>query len=403
MKAVVFHAAGDIRLEDVPAPQIKEPTDAIVRLTSSAICGTDLHFIRGTVSGMKPGRILGHEGVGMVESIGPMVRNIAVGDRVIIPSTIGCGFCSYCREGYLAQCDNANPAGSRAGTAFFGGPETAGGFDGLQAEKARVPWANVNLVPIPDEITDDQAILMSDIFPTGWFGADLADIEEGHTVVVFGCGPVGQFAIASASAMGAARVIAVDRIDDRLAMARRQGAEVVNFEREDPVQTILELTGGIGADRAIDAVGVDAQHAHEGPASSRDANRMGETNRASAAPQAITRGEHWVAGDAPEQALDWAVEALCKAGQLSIIGVYPPTDRVFPIGKAMNKNLTVKMGNCNHRRYYNKLIRLVVSGEIDPAKILTKVEPMQGAIDAYEAFDRREPGWIKVELKPKAA
>ncbi len=403
MKAVVFHGLGDIRLEDVPAPQIKEPTDAIVRLTSSAICGTDLHFVRGTFSGVKPGRVLGHEGVGVVESIGPMVRNVAVGERVIIPSTIGCGYCSYCREGYFAQCDNANPGGKRAGTAFFGGPEAAGGYDGLQAEKARVPWANVNLVRIPDEITDDQAILMSDIFPTGWFGADLADIEEGHTVAVFGCGPVGQFAIASAAAMGAARVIAVDRVDDRLAMARRQGAEVINFEREDPVQTILDLTGGVGVDRAIDAVGVDAQHAHEGPGSSRDSSRQGEADRKSAAPQANTRGQQWVAGDAPAQALEWAVEALCKAGQLSIIGVYPPTDRVFPIGKAMNKNLTVKMGNCNHRRYYKTLIDLVLSGAIDPVKILTKVEPMQSAIEAYEAFDRREPGWIKVELKPKAA
>jgi threonine dehydrogenase-like Zn-dependent dehydrogenase len=324
---------------------------------------------------------------------------------VIIPSTIGCGYCSYCREGYFAQCDNANPAGKRAGTAFFGGPETAGGYDGLQAEKARVPWANVNLVRVPDEITDDQAILLSDIFPTGWFGADLADIEEGHTVAVFGCGPVGQFAIASAAAMGAGRVIAVDRIADRLAMARRQGAEVINFEDEDPVQTILDLTGGIGADRAIDAVGVDAQHAHEGPASSNQSRRQGEADRNSAAPKANTQGEQWVAGDVQAQALalEWAIDALCKAGQLSVIGVYPPTDRVFPIGKAMNKNLTVKMGNCNHRRYYKTLIDLVLSGAIDPAKILTKVEPIQSAIEAYEAFDRREPGWIKVELKPKAA
>ena len=221
MKAVVFHALGDIRLEDVPAPQIREPTDAIVRLTSSAICGTDLHYVRGTFGGMKPARIVGHEGVGVVEAIGPIVRNIAVGERVIIPSTIGCGACSYCPEGYFAQCDNANRGGGkRAGTAFFGGPEAAGGYDGLQAEKALVPWANVNAVRIPDSITDDQAILMSDIFPTGWFGADLADIEEGHTVAVFGCGPVGQFAIASALVMGAGRVIAVDRLDDRLAMAR---------------------------------------------------------------------------------------------------------------------------------------------------------------------------------------
>jgi threonine dehydrogenase-like Zn-dependent dehydrogenase len=404
MKAVVFHALGDIRLEDVPEPAIKEPTDAIVRLTSSAICGTDLHFVRGTFSGMKEGRILGHEGVGVIEKLGPMVRNFSVGDRVIIPSTIGCGTCSYCREGYYAQCDNANPGGKRAGSAFFGGPEAAGGFDGLQAEKARVPWANVNLVKLPDEISDDQAILMSDIFPTGWFGADLADIEEGHSVAVFGCGPVGQFAIASAKIMGA-RVIAVDRLDDRLAMAQRQGAEIVNFEKEDPVKTILELTGGIGVDRVIDAVGVDAQHAHHGPAgeqAQKHARELAEEQK-KIAPQAIKEGAQWVAGDAPTQALDWAVEALCKAGQMAIIGVYPPTDRGFPIGKAMNKNLTIKTGNCNHRRYYATLIDLVRSGAVDPVNILTKVEPMQSAIEAYEAFDRRDPGWIKVELKSKAA
>lgn len=403
MKAVVFHAVGDIRLDEVPEPTLQEPTDAIVRLTASAICGTDLHFVRGTFSGMKPGRILGHEGVGIVESVGPMVRNFQPGDRVIIPSTVGCGSCSYCREGYYAQCDNMNPGGKRAGTVFFGGPEAAGGLDGLQAEKARVPYAHINLVKIPDAITDDQAILMSDILPTGWFGADIADIEEGHSVAVFGCGPVGQFAIASALVMGA-RVIAVDRHDDRLAMARRQGAEVVNFDKEDPVETIVALTGGIGVDRVIDAVGVDAQHADHGPAG-HEAHAHLDTFRKEQAeiePEAKTTGEQWVAGNAPTQALDWAVDALAKAGQLSIIGVYPPTDRVFPIGKAMNKNLTVKMGNCNHRRYYATLIDLVVSGALDPVRILTQVEPMQSAIDAYETFDRREPGWIKVELKPAA-
>jgi threonine dehydrogenase-like Zn-dependent dehydrogenase len=324
-----------------------------------------------------------------------------VGDRVIIPSTIGCGSCSYCREGYFAQCDNANPGGKRAGSAFFGGPEAAGGFDGLQAEKARVPWAHVNLVKIPEAISDDQAILMSDIVPTGWFAADLADIEPGHTVAVFGCGPVGQFAITAARLMGA-RVIAVDHLDDRLDMARRQGAECVNFDQEDPVETILALTNGIGVDRAIDAVGVDAQHAHSGPAANQAKQQANEFEREQReiGPKAIREGKQWVAGDAPSQALSWAVEALAKAGQLSIVGVYPPTDKVFPIGQAMNKNITVKMGNCNHRRYYNTLIGLVLSGVLDPAKVLTRKEPMQGAVEAYQAFDRREPGWIKVELKP---
>src|SRR4051794_19223521 len=339
MKAVVFHGIGDIRLDEVAEPELEEPTDAIVRLTVSAICGTDLHFVRGTFSGLKEGRVLGHEGVGVVERIGPLVRNLEVGDRVIIPSTIGCGSCSYCREGYFAQCDNANPGGKRAGSAFFGGPEAAGGFDGLQAEKARVPWAHVNLVKIPDAISDDQAILMSDIVPTGWFAADLADIEHGHTVAVFGCGPVGQFAITAARLMGA-RVIAVDHLEDRLDMARRQGAECVNFDQEDPVKTILALTNGIGVDRAIDAVGVDAQHAHSGPAANQAKQQANEFRKEQKQiePKAIREGKQWVAGDAPSQALSWAVEALAKAGQLSIVGVYPPTDKVFPIGQAMNKN-----------------------------------------------------------------
>ncbi|MBN8872859.1 MAG: glutathione-dependent formaldehyde dehydrogenase [Rhodospirillales bacterium] len=404
MKAVVFHAIGDIRLDDVPEPTLRDPTDAIVRLTTSAICGTDLHFVRGTFSGVTPGRILGHEGVGIVEQVGPMVRNFAPGDRVIIPSTVGCGTCSYCREGYYAQCDNANPGGKRAGTVFFGGPDAAGGLDGLQAEKARVPFAHVNLLKLPDAVSDEQAILLSDIVPTGWFAADLADIDPGHTVAVFGCGPVGQFAIASALLMGA-RVIAVDHRADRLAMARRQGAEPVDFDQEDPIATILALTGGIGVDRAIDAVGVDAEHAHHGPAgekAERQADQIAQ-QRAQITPDAKTEGRQWVGGDAPAQVTNWAVEALAKAGQLAIVGVYPPADTVFPIGMAMNKNLTIKMGNCNHRRYYATLLDLVVSGALDPVQVLTDIEPVQNAIAAYEAFDRREPGWIKVALHPVAA
>jgi threonine dehydrogenase-like Zn-dependent dehydrogenase len=226
MKAVVFRGIGDIRVEDVPEPKIQNPTDAIVRLTSSAICGTDLHFVRGSFAGVKPGTILGHEGVGIVEAVGAEVRNFEPGDRVVIPSTIACGNCSYCRAGYYAQCDTVNPGGKRAGTAFFGGPAAAGGFDGLQAEKARIPYAHVGLVKLPDSVSDDQALLLSDIFPTAWFGAEMAAVEQGRTLAVFGCGPVGQFAIASAKLMGAGRIFAIDGNDDRLAIARCQGAEV---------------------------------------------------------------------------------------------------------------------------------------------------------------------------------
>ncbi len=405
MRAIVFRGIGDIRLEEVPDPHIQDPTDAIVRLTSSAICGTDLHFVRGTFTAMQPGTILGHEGVGVVEQVGHMVRNLVPGDRVIICSTIACGACSYCRAGYYAQCDNANPHGRRAGTAFFGGPAPTGPYPGLQAERARIPFAHVGLVKIPDEISDDQAILMSDIFPTGYYGADMAEIGDGDTVAVFGCGPVGQFAIASAKLLGAGRVFAVDGHADRLDMARRQGAEVVNFEREDPVQTILSLTGGIGVDRAIDAVGVDAQHAHHGPASQQaqdKAEQFAEEVR-QVAPDANPKGGQWQPGDAPSQAIAWAVEALAKAGTLSVIGVYPPAATMFPLGMAMNKNLSLNLGNCNHRKYVPKLVELVRAGVIDPVKILTRTEPLTNAIDAYKAFDRREPGWLKVRLDLQAA
>src|SRR3954453_20359175 len=256
MKAVVFHGVGDIRLDDVPEPKLQRSEDAIVRLTASAICGTDLHFVRGTMAGVKPGRILGHEGVGVVESVGERVRNFVPGDRVVICSTIACGACSYCRAGYFSQCDRANP--NAPGTAFFGGPEMAGGFDGLQAEKARIPFAHTTMVRLPADVTDEQAILVSDIFPTGYFGAELAEVGDGDTVVVFGAGPVGVFAVVSALLHGAGRVLVVDQHPDRLAMARRAGAETIDFTAEDPIDAIRELTGGVGPDRAIDAVGVEA-------------------------------------------------------------------------------------------------------------------------------------------------
>ena len=404
MRAIVWHGIGDIRLDKVHDPKLREPTDAIVRLTASAICGTDLHFVRGTVPGLKPGTILGHEGVGVVEEVGKDVRNLKAGDRVVIPSTIGCGGCAYCRSGYFAQCDVSNPNGPLAGTAFFGGPATTGPFDGLQAEYARIPYAHVGLVKLPAEVSDDQAILLSDIFPTAYFGAELAEIKDGNTVAVFGCGPVGQFAIASARLLGATRVFAIDSVASRLEMARQQGAEIIDFNAEHPVEALRRLTGGPGPDRAIDAVGVDAEPATEGPAAKDAAKHAKQFKQEveQVAPKQNPDGPLWQPGRAPSQALQWAVEAVCKAGTVSIIGVYPQQAQSFPIGTAMNKNLTVKMGNCNHRRYLPLLVDLVRSGRVDPAKILTQREPLAAALDAYKQFDQRKPGWIKVELKPPA-
>jgi threonine dehydrogenase-like Zn-dependent dehydrogenase len=395
VKAVVFHAVGDIRVDDVPEPTIQEPTDAIVRLTASAICGTDLHFVRGSMSGMKPGTILGHEGVGVVEEVGEDVRNLSIGDRVVICSTIGCGACSYCRAGYYAQCLKANPNGPAAGTAFFGGPEATGPFDGLQAEKARIPYAHVTCVKLPDEVADDDALLISDIFPTAWFAARLAEIGPGDTVAVFGCGPVGLFAILSAQLQGAGRVLAVDHIGSRLEQAKRLGAEVVDFSREDPVETLQRLTGGTGPDRVIDAVGIDAESAGPG----RDPEFADEVDEI--APEQPSEDSRFRRpGDAPSQVLRWAVEAIAPAGTLSIVGVYPPDAEHFPIGAMMNKNLTVQAGNCNHRKYVPELVEIVRAGVVRPSEVLTQVGDLAGAIDAYDAFDERREGWHKVALDP---
>jgi threonine dehydrogenase-like Zn-dependent dehydrogenase len=401
MKAVVWHDVGKISVDEVPAPAIQDPADAIVRITTSAICGTDLHFVRGTMAGMRPGTILGHEGVGVIEELGPQARNFHVGDRVVIPSTIGCGSCVYCRAGYYAQCDNANPNGKDAGTAFYGGPATTGPFDGLQAEYARVPYAYTNLVAIPPGVTDEQAIMVSDIFPTAWFGARLAEVTDGDVVAIFGAGPVGQLAALSARMQGAGRVLIVDGNEDRLETARLQNAETVNFNREHPVEVIRELTAGIGADRVIDAVGIDAQMPQAGPAAAEAAQLIGRfaAEQEQVAPRVAPQKGTWEPGDAPSLALRWATEAVAKAGTLAIIGVYPPQHEAFPVGAAMNRNLTVQMGNCNHRKYVPGLLAKIAAGHADPTTVWTQQETIPSALAAYEAFDRRDPGWTKVTLE----
>jgi threonine dehydrogenase-like Zn-dependent dehydrogenase len=400
MKAVVYHSVGDIRLEEVPSPTLEDPTDALIEVTASAICGTDLHFVRGTVEGMQPGTILGHEAIGIVVDIGSEVHNLDVGDRVVVSPTIACGNCSYCRGSYYAQCDYANPHGRRAGTAFFGGPKSSGSFDGLQAELARIPHANVGLVKLPEHLTNEQAILLSDVFPSGYFGAELAEVVPGDVVAVFGCGPVGQFAILSANLRGAGRVCAIDNIPSRLEIARAQGAEVVNFDDADPVHTLLELTRGIGPDRVIDAVGVDAESPQDNTGETLFDDQIAriERQRSQVWHDASNEPTSWAAGNSPMQALDWAIESIAKSGTLAILGVYPPRFESFPLGKAFDKNLTVNMGTCHHRRYIPKLVQMVSSGEVDPAMIMPRQESLLSATEAYEAFDRRDSGWLQVEL-----
>ncbi|OHB50086.1 MAG: glutathione-dependent formaldehyde dehydrogenase [Planctomycetes bacterium GWF2_41_51] len=397
MKAIVFQGIGDIVLDDVEEPKLQHPQDAIVRITASAICGTDLHIVRGTLGPMIPGTILGHEGVGVVEQVGREVRNFRPGDRVVIASTIACGFCSYCRSGYYSQCDNANPNGPKAGTCFFGGPQLTGPIDGLQAEKARVPFANVGLVKIPDDISDREAIVLSDILPTGYYGADMARIRPGSTVAVFGCGPVGLFAIKSAFLMGAAQVFAIDRITERLEIAQKLGGEIIDFDSEDPIEAVFHMTGGIGVDRVIDAVGIDASHPTKGPGWKHE-KEMKQKFKKEVNEIAPEINPEWPPGEAPSQVLHWAIKIVAKAGTLSLIGVYPQTMQHFPIGEAMNKNLKINMGNCNHRKYIPMLMELIQNGEIKPQQVITNVEPLTAGIEAYKAFDERRQGWVKVEL-----
>ena len=325
-----------------------------------------------------------------------LLRNIQRGTRHSSP-------CLKSRGILARHGDVANPNGPAAGTAFFGGPVPTGAFDGLQAEYARVPFATVGLVKIPDNVSDDQAILLSDIFPTAYFGAALAEIEEGDTVAVFGCGPVGLFAILSAQLMGAGRIFAVDAIPSRLELAAKLGAEAINYDKEDPVSTIKRLTGKIGVDRVIDAVGVDANRPHGGliqQAKSLLQSKTFSQEKQQVEPEKNPQGDNFHPGDAPSQALLWEAEVVAKGGTIAIIGVYPETVQVFPLGVAMNKNVTLTMGHCPHRKYIPELMSLVSTGMVNPTQILTQHASLTSALDAYKAFDEREDGWVKVELVP---
>lgn len=396
MKAVVFKNIGHIALEEVSNPTIKDQKDAIIKITTSAICGTDLHLVRGTVAGMKPGTILGHEAVGIVKSTGTDVQQFKVGDRVIVPSTIACGHCRYCEQKLYAQCDNSNPHDPHSGTAFYGGPADSGPFQGMQAEEVRVPFADVNLVKIPDNLTDEQVILLSDILPTSYMAVELADVKPEDSVAVFGCGPVGQLAIACLKLKGVKTIFAVDHVADRLEQAASQGAHAINFDTVDPVKELLTLTNNHGPTKVIDAVGVDA----EKPTwCSKEESKQFDEEVKKVAPKTNPDGQNWIPGSGPSQALNWAVKSVAKCGTISIIGVYADESKSFLIGDAMNKNLIVRMGNCNHRAYFPQLLEWVAHKKIDLVPFISHRVPLADAIDAYKHFDLREKGWHKVILK----
>jgi len=375
MKALVYHGPRDVRVEDVPKPSIQDPQDVILRVTLASICGTDLHPYRGTMPGMQDGTILGHEFVGVVEEAGDKVRNLKPGDRVLVPSTIACGYCSYCTQGLYSQCQNANPVG--AFTAFFGGPRDAGGYQGGQAEYVRVPFATVGPTKIPDEVADEQAIMLTDVMPTGYFAAELAGIGPGDSVAVFGCGPVGLMAMESAKLMDAGRIFAVDHVSGRLQVATDRGFEAINFDDGDPVQQILDLTGGNGVDCAIDAVGLDARCA--------------------------VSHIHGDGRSCSTQALEWQIGALKKAGSISIVGSYPGHVNDFPLDQIQRKNLTLRAGNCNHRKYTTLLMRMVQDGTLDPSFAITDTMPLEQGPDAYREFDLDQSHHLKIVLETPAS
>ncbi len=389
MKATCWMGKKNVEVVDVPDPQILNQRDAIVKITSTAICGSDLHLYNGFVPTMKKGDILGHEFMGEVVELGRNVKNLKVGDRVVVPFPIACGNCWHCEHELYSLCENSNPNASLAEKMFghatsgiFGYSHLTGGFAGGQAEFARVPFADVGPLKIENGFTDEQVLFLTDIFPTGYMGAEMCDIQPGDVVAVWGCGPVGQFAIASAYLLGAERVIAIDRFDYRLRMAREKaGAETINYEEVDSVvETLNELTGGRGPDACIDAVGMEG-HTHHGlvHAYDRAKQAMGQTDR--------------------PIALREAIMACRNGGTVSVIGAYGGFMDKFPLGSFMQRSLTLKTGQCHVQRYLKPLLKLIEDDKIDPTFVITHRLPLSEAARGYEMFVKKEDNCEKVVLK----
>lgn len=373
MRAVVYKGNNAVAIEQVSDPKIEKPSDAIVKITTSSICGTDLHFIHGKFPDFEKGTVLGHECVGVVEETGPGVSALKKGDRVVVPSTIACGHCEHCRHDEFSQCDNANPNGPEAGTAFYGGPKSSGGFPGMQAEYVRVPYADVGPIKVPEHLSDEQLLCLSDVFPTAYFACDEAGILPGDTVAVFGAGPVGLFAVQSAYLMGADSVITFDSVPERLQKAKEAGADAFDYNENFPPDTIKELTNGRGADVCVEAVGLEAS---------------------------CRRSGHSKSSECSWQTMDWAIESVKKSGTIGAIGVFT-TESVdnFAWGQAFNKNVTLTGGNCPHRRYLEELLEHIETGAANPTLPITHRLPFDDAVHAYELFDKKEDGCIKVALK----
>jgi threonine dehydrogenase-like Zn-dependent dehydrogenase len=390
MRANCWYGKKDVRVEEVPDPKILNRRDAIVKITSTAICGSDLHLYNGFMPTMEKGDILGHEFMGEIVEVGPDVKKRKVGDRVVVSFPISCGNCFFCQQEMFTLCENTNPNAWMAEKMFghspcgiFGYSHLTGGYAGGQAEYARVPFADVGTLKVPAGLTDEQVLFLSDIFPTGYMGAEMCDIKPGDTIAVWGCGPVGQFAMASAYLLGAERVIGIDRYPERLAMARdKVKAETVNFEEVDTYEALMDMTGGRGPDSCIDAVGMEAFGGH-GLVYAYDRVKqalMAETDR--------------------PIALREAIMACRNGGNVSVIGVYGGLIDKFPMGSFMNRSLTMKTGQCHVQRYMQPLLERVEKGEIDPSFVITHRLPLEEASHGYDIFSEKEDNCIKIVLKP---
>ncbi|HEX8138047.1 MAG TPA: zinc-dependent alcohol dehydrogenase [Pyrinomonadaceae bacterium] len=390
MRANCWYGKQDVRVEQVPEPKILNRKDAIVKISSTAICGSDLHLYNHFIPTMEKGDILGHEFMGEIVEVGPDVKNRRVGDRVVVSFPISCGNCFFCKQEMYSLCENTNPNAWMAEKMFghspcgiFGYSHLTGGYPGGQAEYARVPFADVDTLKVPDGLPDEQVLFLSDIFPTGYMGAEMCDIKPGDTIAVWGCGPVGQFAMASAYLLGAERVIGIDRIPERLRMAREGAkAETINYEEQNVHDTLMEMTGGRGPDACIDAVGLEAHGGH---------GLIYAYDRVKQALGAET--------DRPI-ALREAIMACRNGGTVSVIGVYGGFIDKFPMGSFMNRSLTMRTGQCHVQRYWGKLLERIEAGEIDPSFVITHRMSLDEAPHGFDIFCNKEDECIKIVLKP---
>jgi len=389
MRANCWMGKKSVDVRDVPDPKILNQQDAIVRITSTAICGSDLHLYNGFIPAMEPGDVLGHEFMGEVVEVGREVKKLKVGDRVVVPFAISCGRCWHCQRKMYSLCENSNPNAWMAEKLFgyspaglFGYSHLTGGYAGGQAEYARVPFADVGPLKIENGLSDEQVLFLSDILPTGYMGAEMCDIEPGDVIAVWGCGPVGLFAIQSAFLLGAERVIAIDRFPYRLNMAREKtGADTINYEETSVLEVLREMTRGRGPDACIDAVGME----------SHKPGLLGAYDRTKQAMMLETDRPH---------ALREAIMACGNGGVVSVIGVYGGFVDKFPMGSVMNRSLTIRSGQCHVQRYMQPLLERIHNGEIDPTFVITHQMPLDDAPKAFDMFVHKEDNCEKVILKP---